>query len=69
MGPLGDYLVTGTLLLVGAGSITGREVDGGPLVAPAMLGYLGMFAWILRASVALWRSDRIRVAEPVPASA
>lgn len=62
--------LAGALLLVaGGGSIAGREVDGGPLVAPLMLGYFCMLVVILRISVSLWRDATATAAEPVPSLA
>ena len=43
------------LLVVGVASIAGREVDGGPLVFPLLVAYLGMLVWTAAVSVALWR--------------
>jgi hypothetical protein len=43
------------LLVVGAGSVTGDEVDGGVLGLPLLLGYVAMLVWIVGASVTLWR--------------
>lgn len=42
-------------LLVGAGSITGDELEGGPLGIPLALGYLLLLVWIVATSVTLWR--------------
>jgi hypothetical protein len=47
--------VIGALLVVGAASVTGDEVDGGALGVPLFLGYLLMLVWIMGASVSLWR--------------
>jgi hypothetical protein len=55
-------LAAAALFVVGAGSVAGREVDGGPLVLPLMLGYLGLLAWICTASVVLWRRPGVAVA-------
>jgi hypothetical protein len=62
-------LAAALLLFLGGGSIAGREVDGGPLVAPLMLGYLCMLVWILRASASLWRGPAAVTAEAVPSPA
>ena len=62
-------LAAALLLVVGGGSLAGREVDGGPLVAPLMLGYLCMLAWILRASIGLWRFPRATNIDAVPSPA
>ena len=63
-------LVVAALLVVGAGSITGDELEGGPLAIPLLLGYLGLLLWIIWASVVLWRGARAEPArlDPVPAS-
>ena len=53
------------LLVVGAASIAGREVDGGPFILPLMLAYLGMLAWTVAASVVLWRRPVARPFEVV----
>ena len=45
-------------LLVGAGSITGGELEGGPLGIPLALGYLALLVWIVATSVVLWRGQR-----------
>lgn len=50
-------------LLLGAGSITGDELEGGPLGIPLVLGYLALLVWIVATSVVLWRGQR----EPSPA--
>jgi hypothetical protein len=42
-------------LVVGVASIAGPEVDGGPFIAPLILGYTGMLVWALAVSVFLWR--------------
>ena len=44
--------------LVGAGSIAGDELEGGPLAIPLLLGYLGLLLWIVWACVVLWRGAR-----------
>lgn len=44
-------------LLVGAGSITGDELEGGPLGIPLVLGYLAVLVWIVATSVTLWRGQ------------
>ena len=62
-------LAAALLLVLGGGSIAGREVDGGPLVAPLMLGYLCMLVWILRASASLWRGPGAVTAEAAPSPA
>jgi hypothetical protein len=45
-------------LLVGAGSITGDELEGGPLGIPLALGYVALLVWIVATSVVLWRGRR-----------
>jgi hypothetical protein len=55
--------------IVGAGSVTGDEVDGGPLGLVLLLGYLGLLVWIVGVSVVLWRrsaGERVEMA-PLPA--
>ena len=42
-------------LLLGAGSITGDELEGGPLGIPLVLGYLALLVWIVGTSLVLWR--------------
>ena len=42
-------------LILGAGSIRGDELEGGPLGVPLVLGYLALLVWILGTSVTLWR--------------
>jgi hypothetical protein len=44
-------------LLVGAGSITGDELEGGPLAIPLVLGFLALLVWIVATSVVLWRGS------------
>ena len=62
-------LVVAALLLVGAGSIAGDELEGGPLAIPLLLGYLGLLLWIVWACVALARRtcEPARL-DPAPAS-
>jgi hypothetical protein len=55
------------LLVVGAGSVTGDEVDGGVLGLLLMLGYLGLFVWILTVSISMLRRPRAVIAEPAAA--
>jgi hypothetical protein len=45
------------LFVVGAGGVTGDEVDGGILGVPLLLGYLGLLVWTVGASVSLWRGS------------
>jgi hypothetical protein len=54
LGSLG--LVVGALLVVGAASVVGDEVDGGVLGIPLVLGYLGLVIWIAGVSTAMLRS-------------
>lgn len=54
-------LVTVPLLVVGAASVAGREVDGAPFTLPLMLGFLGMLVWSGAVSVVLWREQRVEV--------
>ncbi len=49
-------LVVAALMVVGAGSITGDETDGGPLGAVLVFAYLGLVVWTVATSVVLWRS-------------
>jgi hypothetical protein len=48
-------LALAALFAVGAGSVMGDEVDGGPLGVPLFLGYVGLLIWTACASVSLWR--------------
>jgi hypothetical protein len=58
------------LLVVGVGSIAGREVDGGAFVLPLMLAYVGMIVWTLAVCVALWRQHpAVHRTEPAPSPA
>ena len=62
-------IVLAAAFTLGAGSVTGDEVDGGPLGPVLFFGYLGLLVWIVGVSVALWRRDpgaRVEVA-PTPA--
>jgi len=47
--------VVAALLLVGAASVAGGEVDGGPLGIVLLLGYVGLIVWVGGASVAILR--------------
>ena len=49
-------IVTAVILVVGAASIAGNELDGGPLGSVLVLGYLALLAWIVAVSVVLWRA-------------
>lgn len=49
--------VTAVILFVGAASITGNELDGGPLGSALVLGYLALIVWIVAVSVVLWRKS------------
>jgi hypothetical protein len=49
-------LVLAVLFVAGAGGVTGDRVDGGPLGAVLVLGYLGLLVWVAASSVVLWRS-------------
>jgi len=59
-------LATVPLLVIGAGSVAGREVDGGPFIFPLMLAYLGMLVWTTAVCVVLWRGGRSAVPAVVP---
>lgn len=48
-------------LVLGAGSVTGDEVDGGPIGTVLLLGYVGLLVWMIGVSVMLWRRPAIRV--------
>jgi len=48
-------LVLSVLFAVGGASVTGDEVDGGPLGVPLFLGFVGLLVWTAWASVSLWR--------------
>jgi hypothetical protein len=58
------------VLTVGGASVVGGEVDGGALGMVLVLGYLGLFVWIVGASVTMWRrsGDPIAVPSVAPAS-
>jgi hypothetical protein len=58
-------LAVAVALVVGAASIAGNELDGGPLGVPLWLGYLALLVWILATSVVLRRGRRVAV---VPAT-
>jgi hypothetical protein len=60
--------VTAVILVVGAASIAGNELDGGPLGATLVLGYLALLAWIVAVSVVLWRTSAVRSARPEAAT-
>ena len=62
-------LVLSAMLVVGAGGVTGDEIDGGVLGDLLVLGYLGMFLWTLAVSVFLWRRPAVACAEAVPSLA
>jgi hypothetical protein len=64
-------LVVAATLVVGAASIAGNELDGGPLGVPLWLGYLALIVWIVATSVVLWRSGASRrtAQEPAPTPA
>jgi hypothetical protein len=53
------------LFVIGAGSVTGDEVDGGILGVPLFVGYVGLVIWIVAASVSMVRP---RSATPEPAA-
>jgi hypothetical protein len=59
-------VVLSGLFVVGAGSVTGDEVDGGILGVPLFVGYIGLLIWIVAASVSMLRA---RTAIPEPAAA
>ena len=52
------------VLTLGGASVVGDEVDGGPLGMLLVLGYLGLFVWIVGASVTMWRRSGDAVAVP-----
>lgn len=54
------------LLVAGAGSVMGDEVDGGILGVMLVLGYLGLIVWIAGVSASLWRRSGQAVQVPVP---
>jgi hypothetical protein len=62
-------LVLATLLVAGAGSVTGDEVDGGPLGIVLLLGYVGLLVWMIAVSVVLWRRRPLERVEVVPSPA
>jgi hypothetical protein len=53
----------------GAGSVTGDEVDGGPLGVVLLLGYVGVIVWMIGVSVVLWRRPALERVEVVPSPA
>lgn len=57
-------LVSVPLLVVGVAGIAGPEVDGGPLVFPLIVAYLGMVVWTVAVSVVLWRRPAVAPAGP-----
>jgi len=57
-------LAVAAAFLVGTASITGDEVDGGPLGVPLVLGYVALILWILAVSVRLWRGQRSVASAP-----
>jgi hypothetical protein len=48
-------IASSVLLVTGAGSVAGDEVDGGVLGAPLVLGYIGLLLWITAVSVSMLR--------------
>jgi hypothetical protein len=48
-------IASSVLLVTGAGSVAGGEVDGGALGLPIMLGYVGLLVWITAVSVSMLR--------------
>jgi hypothetical protein len=60
-------IASSALLVIGAGSVTGDEVDGGVLGLPLMLGYVGLLVWITAVSGSMLRAPRAVGAEPAPA--
>lgn len=62
-------LVLSAMFVVGAGGVTGDEVDGGALGAVLVLGYLGMLVWTVAASVVLWRRPARARSELAPSPA
>jgi hypothetical protein len=48
-------LVSGTLLIIGSGEITGDELTGGPLGLAMFPGYILAIAWIISVSIRMWR--------------
>ena len=59
-------VVLSMLLVVGAGSVTGDEVDGGILGLLLFLGYLGLLPWIVATSISILR-PRHTATEPAAA--
>ncbi len=53
--------------VLGAGSVTGAEVDGGILGMPLLLGYLGLIVWIPVTSLSMLRHRRPATVEPAAA--
>lgn len=73
-GQLPTWLTWSALVLaiafgMGAGSVTGDEVDGGPLGIVLFVAYLGLLVWIVAVSVVLLRRPRLEdpVLSPIPA--
>ncbi len=60
-------IAVSVLLVAGAGSVTGDEVDGGVLGLPLLLGYLGLIVWIVAVSVSMLRRPHSAIADPAPA--
>jgi hypothetical protein len=60
-------LVLSPLFLLGAGSVTGDEVDGGILGVPLLVGYLGLIVWIVATSITILRRPQPAIAEQATA--
>jgi len=60
--------VAAGLFVVGVGSVTGDEVDGGVLGLPLLAAYVALIVWVVGVSVTLWRSVERRASrEPIGA--
>lgn len=57
------------VLVVGAGSVAGDEVDGGPLGVVLLLGYVGLLVWMVGVSIVLWRRTSLGRVEVAPSPA
>jgi len=56
-------------VVAGTASVTGDEVDGGPLGTVLLLGYVGLLAWMIGVSVVLWRRPARERLEAAPSPA
>ena len=61
-------IVLAPIFLIGAASVTGDEVDGGPLGLALLLAYVGLLVWIAGSSYCLMRGSRRERAEAAVAA-